>query len=567
MTVSDRNDGMDAQFDVVIVGGGTAGCILANRLSSNGRRKVLLIEAGRDFPPGTEPADITDTYASSYFNPAYKWPKLRAHWRRKDNSPAIGLEQGRVIGGGSTIMGMIALRGVPQDYDEWSSVAAGWSWSDVLLYFRALETDVDFDGEWHGRHGPITVRRTARHQWPSLSVALADYATSVGLPFIADMNADFRDGLAALPLSASGDRRASSAICYLDAPVRQRDNLTILPCARVAGIEFDRARAVGVRVSRDGKDLTFGGREIILSSGAVQSPAILMRSGIGPAEHLKQLGIAVRANLPAVGENLQNHPILFLGVHLKDDHRQRHDLRPHPVTCLRYSSGADSSSTADLYMNVYSKSSWNALGQQIGNINVALLKPKSRGRIALRSTERGAEPEIEFCFLDDAADLERLMQGFSRCVEFAVSSHVRELANFVFPVQYSDRLRLLQQRNSTNMLKASAVAWALDRMPSLGSFMFNALTGASIDLAELIRDPEALAEHVRRNVGGTFHLAGTCRMGGSFADSVVDANGRVHGIQGLRVIDASIMPTIPRGNTFLPTAMLAEKLSASALAE
>jgi 5-(hydroxymethyl)furfural/furfural oxidase len=308
------------------------------------------------------------------------------------------------------------------------------------------------------------------------------------------------------------------------------------------------------------------GAEIILSAGAIRSPEILMRSGIGPADELRRLGIEVRADLPAVGKNLCNHPILFIGVHLKEGRRQQPALRPHPVACLRYSSGMDAGSTSDLYINAYSKTSWSKLGEQIGNVNVALLKPKSRGQVTLRSADPKAEPCIEFCFLDDPDDRDRLMQGFTRCAAFTASAHVQNIANLVFPVRYSDRLRLLQQRNRTNAFKSSAIAWALDRIPWLRSLVFSGLTGERIDLQELVQIPGALAEHVRRNVGGTFHLSGTCRMGHvSSSQSVVDAEARVLGFERLSVIDASIMPSIPRGNTFLPTAMLAEKLSAAIL--
>ena len=329
---------------------------------------------------------------------------------------------------------------------------------------------------------------------------------------------------------------------------------------------FDGRRAAGVTVRIGDEQKEFRARDIIVSLGGIHSPAFLMRAGIGAAKELRQHGIEVRADLPGVGKNLSNHAIVFIGLLQKPGARQARRIRPHPMTCFRYSSNLPGAPPFDMYINVQCKTSWSPLGSQVANLAPSLLKPMARGRVSLVSADPTAHPLVEFNFTGHDLDLHRFMQGFRRCVEILAHEAVRAMTRLTFPVKFSDRLRQLNRITPANRIKSTAIAALIDLAPPLAGPIFSTLADRRVDLAALVKDDDALAEHIRQNVAGTFHPVGTCRMGAADDPAAVtDPAGRVRGIEGLRVIDASIMPTLPRGNTNIPTIMVAEKLAAEML--
>jgi 5-(hydroxymethyl)furfural/furfural oxidase len=293
-----------------------------------------------------------------------------------------------------------------------------------------------------------------------------------------------------------------------------------------------------------------------------------MRAGLGPAPALRDLGIEVRGDLPGVGENLSNHAIIFIGLLQSPGARQSEEIRPHPMTAFRYSSGLPGAPRTDMYLNVQCKTSWSPLGHQVANLAPTLLKPMARGRVSLISADPANYPRVEFNFTGHELDLKRFMQGFRRCVDILAHDAVRAMTRLTFPVKFNDRLRRLNRITPANKFRSAAIAALIDAVPPLAGPIFATLADRRVDLAALIQDDGALADHIRDNVAGTFHPVGTCRMGApADRDAVTDPAGRVRGIAGLRVIDASIMPTIPRGNTNIPTIMVAEKLADRMLRE
>ena len=439
--------------DFLIVGAGSAGCVLANRLSADGA-EVRLIEAGRDTAPNAVPDDIADLFPRSYYNGAYTWRGLVADQGGGGTGAKTAFTQARVMGGGSSLMGMIALRGQPGDYDGWAAQGAeGWSWRDVLPVFRRLESDLDFDGELHGSDGPVTIRRALVDEWPAFCRAVGTAAERRGWPIVQDMNGDFGDAYCSLPISATPTSRVSSASAYLDVTTRARANLTIEPNTFVERLIFDGDVCVGLSTIRDGVRRELRARRVIVCAGAVHSPAILMRSGIGPSEHLASLGIRVVAPLAGVGGNLHNHPVAYLATHIVRSARQSPHLRQQFISALRYSSGDAPDQRGDMLLLVINKSSWHDLGQAIAGIGVSLTKPRSRGSVRLTSADPLALPDVRFRMLTDPHDFERMVDGMRLALDFQQDPAVRPLRDELFAADHTGPRRRARRARSDSANK------------------------------------------------------------------------------------------------------------------
>jgi 5-(hydroxymethyl)furfural/furfural oxidase len=309
-------------YDYVILGGGSSGCVLAARLSEDPRASVMLIEAGKDVTAETAPADVLASYPGrAYFNPDFTWPGLTVLLGNASTNDPEGrrrarYEQASILGGGSSINGLIANRGAPSDYDGWEELgAAGWNFASVLPYFRKLERDLNFSDDYHGHDGPITIRRYPVEDWAGFVKIVADVLGQRGLPIVPDQNGKWEDGVMPVPTSIDEhDRRVSCAMAYLTPAVRARTNLTIRTETNVRRILFEGTRATGAEIARGDQTEVVRGREIILACGAIHSPAMLMRSGIGAPDDLARHGIEVVAPLPGVGRNLIEHPSVSVSL-------------------------------------------------------------------------------------------------------------------------------------------------------------------------------------------------------------------------------------------------------------
>ncbi|MDB5999832.1 MAG: hypothetical protein JWP52_1531 [Rhizobacter sp.] len=547
---------VDVPADFVIVGAGSAGAALAARLSEDPARQVVLMEAGRDTPPGAVPADVADTFPRSYSNPDYMWPGLLATGLA--GAAARPFTQGRIMGGGSSLMGMWALRGLAADYDHWRDAGAtGWGWSDVLPYFERLQRD------------PMPTRRIAQHDWPGYICALQQAASALGYPLRSDINTSEADGFFPIPLSQDAAVRASSPHAYLTPQVRRRANLRIVTDTEATRLDMEGTRVRGVLARRAGAgagagtSLRFAAREVVLCAGAIHSPALLLRSGIGPAQEIAALGVQVVADRPGVGRNLQNHVCINIGLTLPASQRQAGALRNYGVACMRVSSKALAGEAADLLLAFIGRTSMRPIGARLGVLGIFLYGPRSRGSVTLSGTGQTLHPQVRFNLLEDPSDAARLAQGLGLALQLLGDPASAGAWQEAFMLPAAAPLHRLNRPGLMGKLQGLAGVAAFGASAWSRRAAVAALVGRDAFLQPAGKEPispQRLHSLVRQSATPMFHVAGTCAMGrADDRAAVVDPQCRVHGVQGLRVVDASIMPRVPRANTNIPAIMVAER--------
>ncbi|HEV8296692.1 MAG TPA: GMC family oxidoreductase N-terminal domain-containing protein [Acidimicrobiales bacterium] len=509
---SGAHDRLDRAWDVIVVGAGSAGAALAARLTEDGQVTALLLEAGPAWRSADAPAAMRGEDWSEICDPRrfpqFMWPGLRAV--RTPRQPPDLYWRGRGLGGSSAINGQYAIRPPLDDFDAWGGGRGlPWSASDVLASFVRLEDDVAFGAEpYHGRGGPIPIHREAVERWSPFDLALRDAALGRGYRWMPDCNAPGATGVSHYPTNRRAGARVSTNDAYLE-PVRSRPNLVIQGDALVDRVLLDGtgSRAIGVRAIIDGRAAELASRDVVLAAGAVQSPAILLRSGIGPRDHLRGLGLDVVADLP-VGENLLDHPALSI-VFPVDAHATELTT-PRCLGCiLRTSTGTAGTSMNDVTFVPINPMPGPA---PAGGVAFWLNEAFSRGVVRLASLDPTIDPEMDLRLASDPRDLERLHWGI-------------EMTGQLLRDDAYDRLRRGEP----------------------GGFDGTRL-GA-------MADHDIRNDFILRTVHDAAHASGTCAMG-----SVVDDDCRVIGVGGLRVVDMSIAPKVPRANPHLTAVMLGERL-------
>ena len=529
------------QADYVIVGAGSAGCVLANRLSASGKHSVIVLEAGgRDWNPWIH---IPVGYFKTIHNPKVDW----CYKTEPDpglNGRSIEWPRGKVLGGSSSLNGLLYVRGQPQDYDRWRQMGnAGWGWDDVLPLFKRSETNERGADDFHGDAGPLSVS-DMRIQRP-ITDAWVKAAEAAGYAFNPDYNGDKQEGVGYFQLTSKNGRRCSAAVAYLN-PARKRPNLSIITHARVNRVVLDGTRATGVAYTdRSGAHHTVtAGREIILCGGSINSPQLLMLSGIGEAAQLAEHGIKTRIDLHGVGKNLADHlqarlvykcnePTLndevssLLGqakIGLKYLTSRTGPMTMAASLATGFLKSRETVETPDIQFHVQPLSAENpgkgADPFSAFTMSVCQLRPESKGEIRLKSPDPAAYPAIIPNYLSTKTDCDTVVAGVN--IARTIAKHA-PLASKI-----SQEFR----------------------------------PHASLDMA----DHDATLEWARDNTASIYHPTGTCKMG-SDRSAVVDERLRVHGVTGLRVADCSIMPEIVSGNTNAPAIMIGEKASDMILAD
>lgn len=554
------------QADIIIVGGGTAGCVLAARLSENSATRVVLIEAGKDFGGSSEPPEISDARLRTFFRPELFWPGTTATMvtSESDATREARLFQARVLGGGASVNGMHAQRGFPEDYDEWNDLVSGWTWQDVLPYFIKLEAadwaHGDAHEDVHGKDGPIRLQQVPREHWSKLSQALADAFARRNVPYSKDINSDTGPSHGPLQLNMHGAQRVSAASAYLTAAVRARPNLRILSETEVLRLVVKDRRVLGVEGRSRGSAVTLFSRRTIVCAGGLLSPALLLRSGIGAAAELRAAGIEVIADRPGVGRNLRTHPMFNLTVALRSAGRRTGRSVPAATMVARYSSGVSGCEHSDMILNVWERITApnlrHPLGTWLANLQVLVNKPVSVGTVQLHADASRA-PSVHFDFGRDRRDVERLTSAIRLIHSMLAEPQLRPLVTEALWVKPTPVYGLLMQPGLSAELLSIAGAAV---MAGPGPLRRAVLQRFGAMLTKQIAASAELEAWVKQGMVLASHFVGTCRLGRvDDPNAVVDDRCQVIGVNGLSVVDASIFPTVMRAGTNLPVIMAAEK--------